>query len=73
MVDFGTQTEREDALRIALACKELNAAVDAASFFVRVIDLNHDDPRKKSEMLIDCMERRTMILPAAVSTTPKGE
>lgn len=63
MTDFGTPEERADALRIALACKELNSAIDAAAFFVRVIDLRQNEPEKRSQMQVDCMERRVMILP----------
>lgn len=64
MIDFGSPEEREYALRIALACKRLNEAIEAASFFVRVVDLNRDNPNTKSQMQIDVMEKRTMILPA---------
>ena len=69
MVDFGTPEERDDALLIALACKKLNEVIERAPFFVRVIDDHAGNPDVSSQMRIEVMERRTMILPS--SRTPQ--
>jgi hypothetical protein len=68
MMDFGNTEERQAALRIAVACKELNSAIADASNLgvnVKIVDLakHWDDP---SQLQVDRMERRTMILPTAL-------
>lgn len=64
VTDFGTPEERKDALRIALACRELNEAIKSARFLVRVADLQPSAERS-SELMVSIMERRTLILPTA--------
>ena len=69
MTDFGTDEERDAALRVAEACKALNNAIWHASYIgvnVKIVDLSEswDDP---TNLRIERMERRTVILPTAVS------
>lgn len=68
MTDFGTPEERAVALHVALACKELNKAISCATAIgvnCRIVELNgsFEDP---SELMVERMERRQMILPAAL-------
>lgn len=68
MTDFGTPEERSVALRVAVACKELNAAISSAhniGVFVRVADISA--AQHESHLTIRCMERRTTILPTSPS------
>jgi hypothetical protein len=65
--DFGNSEERAVALRVALACKELNEAISHAQhigIFVKVADLAADC--HESNLQVRIMERRTMILPTAL-------
>jgi hypothetical protein len=68
VTDFGTKAERDAALCVALACKELNTSIRSAAdagVNVRIIELSKewDAP---SELQVARMERRVMILPTAL-------
>jgi hypothetical protein len=67
MTDFGNSEERAVALRVALACKELNEAISQAQHlgvYVKVVDIAADV--HESNLQVRTMERRTMILPTAL-------
>ena len=70
MTDFGNPEERAAALRVALAAKELNSAVnDASALRLTVeIDILHTDQigRPRNPLIQVGIERRTMILPTAL-------
>lgn len=70
MSDFGNPEERALALRVAVACKELNSAISAArhlGVFIKVADLSA--AHHESNLTIRTMERRTMILPTNAEET----
>lgn len=70
MSDFGTEEERAAALKVAEACKALNDAIWHAGYIgvnVKVVDLA-DSWDDHSNLRVERMERRTMILPTNVSS-----
>jgi hypothetical protein len=73
--EFGTKEERDAALRVAIACKELNMAIFHADFVgvnVKVVDAQ-DEWDRHSNLRIHRMERRVMILPTPPSDDDDGE